>query len=410
MKPIILVLAEVYLPGYLAGGPVRSIANLVAHLGDDFIWKIITTDRDFHAKLPYHGIEPGQWIQVDAAEVFYASPEWLAPRAFIELIRKTPHDLLYLNSFFSPRFSILPMLARRFGESRQRPALIAPRGEFSPGALALKWWKKRPFIASARTTYAYADAQWHASTEQEATDIMRVMSASRQRIHVAANLGVLSSEPPKMWGRHDCDALRVCFLSRISRKKNLDFALRVLGMVTQPVIFTIFGPKEDATYWRECEHLMGALPDHVNVNYAGAVHHERVIEELSRHDLFLLPTRGENYGHVLVEAWMAGLPVLISDQTPWQDLESKGVGWDLPLARPDLFAKVINETIWPQSARLQEMRRKCVAFGRERARSDRLVENNRLMFSAAIDGKPMSCDERTRQCSVENKRRDNLVP
>ncbi len=70
MKPTILVLAETYLPGLHAGGPVRSLANMVEWFGTDFNWKIVTADRDFRAKTPYSEIEPGQWKRVGAADVF----------------------------------------------------------------------------------------------------------------------------------------------------------------------------------------------------------------------------------------------------------------------------------------------------------------------------------------------------
>jgi glycosyltransferase involved in cell wall biosynthesis len=39
----------------------------------------------------------------------------------------------------------------------------------------------------------------------------------------------------------------------------------------------------------------------------------------------------ENFGHVMVEALSAGCPLIISDRTPWRDLETKHIGWDLPL-------------------------------------------------------------------------------
>ena len=51
--------------------------------------------------------------------------------------------------------------------------------------------------------------------------------------------------------------------------------------------------------------------------------------------------RGENFGHVIHEALRAGLPLIISDKTPWQQLEEKGVGWALPLNNPGAFAKRI---------------------------------------------------------------------
>lgn len=50
-----------------------------------------------------------------------------------------------------------------------------------------------------------------------------------------------------------------------------------------------------------------------------------------------MPTQGENYGHVFIEALSSGTPILLSDQTPWRNLKDKGIGWDIPLARKDRF-------------------------------------------------------------------------
>src|SRR3546814_15539936 len=62
---------------------------------------------------------------------------------------------------------------------------------------------------------------------------------------------------------------------------------------------------------------------------------------LSRHDIFFLPTFGENYGHVIAEALEAGLRLLICDQTPWRGLAEAGVGHDLPLNQPEAFVTAI---------------------------------------------------------------------
>ena len=44
-----------------------------------------------------------------------------------------------------------------------------------------------------------------------------------------------------------------------------------------------------------------------------------------------------NSGHGIQEALSAGYVALISDQTPWQDLEESGVGAAIPLDQPRRF-------------------------------------------------------------------------
>jgi len=124
--------------------------------------------------------------------------------------------------------------------------------------------------------------------------------------------------------------------------KNLLEALRIVALVRVPVQFDIFGPREDRAYWQTCERAMANLPPHVQARWMGRVAHEDVPAILSRYDLFLLPTLGENFGHAIVEALAAGCPVMISDRTPWRELSEHDAGWDLPLGDPEPWAAAID--------------------------------------------------------------------
>ena len=343
-RPIILTFVAYYLPGYRSGGPVRTIANMVEQLGDELDFRIVTADRDALSTEPYPHVDIDDWNTVGKAQVYYASPGHRSVVDFARLCSRTPHDVLYLNSFFSPGFTIYPLLARRLGLMPKRPTVVAPRGEFSSGALALKWWKKRIYISLSRALGIHRDLRWQASSDYEAQDIRRVMGSSAKRIIVAPDL---TANPDDAIGeeeqRHRTTdhLLRVCFLSRITPKKNLDYTLRVLAQVRVRVEYDIYGVIGDESYWQGCHKLINAMPGHVKVNYHGVVDHASVAQTLSQYDLFFFPTRGENFGHVIFEALSSGLPVLISDQTPWRDLEANGVGWDLPLDAPERFRAVI---------------------------------------------------------------------
>lgn len=387
MKPRVLVMTDAYLPGYLAGGPIRSIAGLADSLGDDFEWAVLTSDRDFGCSTPYQNIKSAEWNAVGATKVFYIKPGLASYLSMLREIRTTPHEILYLNSCFSPKFSIFPLLARKLRLIPRRPVLVAPRGEFSSGAIQLKSLKKRLFLFFARMVGLHADANWHASTEYERADIARETGAAMERILVARNLVAPRRANDRFVNSgHVSDVLRVCFLSRLSRKKNLDYALSVLSGVDQPVRLSIYGPREDLAYWHECEGLISELPGNIEVVYEGGVPNEEVIDTIARHDLFFLPTRGENFGHVLLEAWSAGVPVLTSDQTPWRQLESEGVGWTIPLTEPQRFVEVIGDVSKWTSQQHSDCRSKCIAFAREHSLDGSAIEANRKMFSQVLVG------------------------
>ena len=69
----------------------------------------------------------------------------------------------------------------------------------------------------------------------------------------------------------------------------------------------------------------------------------------------------DSFGHVILEALSAGLPVIISDQTPWRDLASKQTGWDLPLEQGDQFIAVLQECIDMSGRRYEELSR-CLLY------------------------------------------------
>lgn len=328
-RAVVLAFSSYYLPGYKAGGPIQSLANLVSQLGDDISFRIVTADRDPGDTAPYPGITPGQWCPVGKVQVRYLAPEDRTLGSIARILSETPHDMLFLNSFFDPRFTTLPLLARRLNLAPRTPVLLAPRGEFSVGALDLKAWKKRAFMVLARHAGLYREIRWLASSGHEAADIKREFGDAM--ISIAADLPSANWATSRRKPRSPGDPLRVVFLSRISPMKNLDFALRVLCKVRVPVVFDIFGPKEDPGYWERCSALATQVPEHVAVSYRGSLTPPEVIETVADYELFFLPTRGENFGHVIAEAILAGTRLLISDQTPWRGLSTADVGHDLPL-------------------------------------------------------------------------------
>ncbi|NGY82989.1 glycosyltransferase [Bacillus megaterium] len=132
-------------------------------------------------------------------------------------------------------------------------------------------------------------------------------------------------------------------MSRISPKKNLDGALRMLRGVSLPLTFNVYGPIEDLDYWKECQKIIKTLPSNIKVNYKGEINNNKVQDVFKEHDAFFFPTHGENYGHVIVEALLSKCLVILSDQTPWRELEKSGVGWDIPLGEHENFYAAFKE-------------------------------------------------------------------
>ena len=347
--PKVLIFLHYYLPGYRAGGPLQSISNLVTRLGGIVDFSIVASDRDFLSMTPYDAIEPDRWTPLGHAVVCYLSPSSRIGK-IRRILREQEHDILYLQSFFDPWFSIVPMLLSRF----RKPILIAPRGEFGSGALAQKPWKKKCFLFLFRLFGMHRRVVFHCSTPLEAGEVRKVMG-SRSRVRIALNIADAGMRASLGQPAFD-GPLKLVFLSRINNKKNLFFALNVLRECCLPVEFRIYGPREDAAYWEQCEAAMAELPENVWACYCGEVVHQKVLETLAENHVMFFPTRNENFGHAICEALKAGVPVLCSDQTPWTELEARGAGWGIPLSRPQEYLEKL-ETYYRMSREKKDVMR-----------------------------------------------------
>lgn len=354
-----MILCDWFLPGYLAGGPIQSIANLTAHLKDDFHFKMITTDRDFKSDKPYSDIKTDQWTEYNGREVFYVSPEKMTPAFILTLIQSTPHDVIYLNSLFSKLFAIYPLKWKRQAKLKSK-IILAPRGMLGDGALAIKAFKKKLYLNLAKKLGYFNDVLWQSTSSQETDEIKKQISRQAEIVEVSNLPGLAKSELILDKKKNE---LRMCFLSRISEKKNLKFAVEVLqGINHGNIVFDIYGPIEDGIYWKACLKESLKLPENIQFNYKGILKPEQVGVAISSYHVLFLPTHNENYGHVIVEAFQHGRMVLISDQTPWRDLENNRVGYDISLNNKDKFRLALEQLLAIEQEEFQQRVKACYDF------------------------------------------------
>ena len=379
-KPIVLVLLGAYWPNHDATGPNQSFRAYVAALSDEFEFMVVGRDGPSGSE----SAEPsrGRWTDDGLVKARHCQISRLGAEGLLDILRATPHDLMILNGFFDREFTIPALAIRRLGLIPPLPTILAPRGEFSAGALGLKHARKRAYLLAARG-FGLLDHVWlHATSEQEANEIRDGCPWARD-IVVAPNIRVLGPLPQAVAPADD-GRLRIVFLSRVDRKKNLDYAIKLLANVRTPVTFDIFGPANDPAYWAECEQLISRLPAHVEVRYRGSIPNADVAATLAGFDLFLLPTRGENFGHAIFDALEVGLPVLISDQTPWRELERIGAGWSLPLADPDRFSAAIDRMAALGPAERIALRRAARALAESSLQESDAAARMRAMLNRAL--------------------------
>ncbi len=342
-----MVLVDWFYPGYKAGGPIQSCRNFVHFMEQDYEVRVLTSDRDLGDVKPYPGITPDAWnYYTENTKVYYATALSLA--SLNKLIREFKPDHIYVNSMFSARFSLMPLLLKRFGRCNAN-IFLAPRGMLKQSALQFKPLKKKIYLSFFRSLGLQKGIHFHATDKQEVTDIKRELGESA-RVTLLANFpGVqqpFQPPPPRT------TALKIIFVGRIHPIKKLDFLIACLQKIRSNVQLTVVAALEDEAYWQQCETLIKALPANITVQFKGNIPHDELESVLYGQHLFVLPTQGENFGHAIFEALAAGRPVLISDQTPWRNLAAAKAGWDLPLREPASFIEAIEEVAAMEDATL----------------------------------------------------------
>ncbi|MGB4773107.1 MAG: glycosyltransferase [Chitinophagaceae bacterium] len=347
-KKRLVVFIDWFYPAYKAGGPVQSVFNLIQVLKDDYEIFVITGDRDLGDEQPFNSEVLNEWQDKGGYSVMYLSRSSLSYRRIKQVLIGTEPDHIYINGMFSWFFSICPLLINwQTKHLKSTLITIAPRGMLLDSAVRKKTFKKQLFFGLSKPLFQASNIRFQATNLQEKESVLK--KYPDQICFVVNNLGkqILEVNQP-LQKQPGC--LELVFISRIDPIKNLRLLLELLHALKGEVGLRIIGPIDDQEYWNSCQTLISSLPENIRVQYMGPQHPSMLGGFLQSAHLFVLLTKGENFGHSILESWMAGRPVLISDQTPWKNLESKGVGFDLPLDHREQIISTLTKAIsWDQA-------------------------------------------------------------
>lgn len=386
MKKRILITGP-YLPGKSYGGPVKSLYNLVESLGDEFDFFIITNDRDLNSDIQYSGVKIGEWNKVGKANVLY-SPSG----DFFKHMKKTNneenYDLVYCSSFFS-EFTLITQFLKIMGKITA-PILVAPRGEFSEGALNIKSLKKSMYLSFYKLLKMHEKIYFTCTSEEDKKDVQNVFG-NNINIYKAGNIVNGKSEYNNKNNVKKEGDLRIATVSRISRIKNIDYSIDILKAIAEKgkplgeIVFDIYGPVEDKVYYQECLEKVNNIGERIKVNFKGSIDYDDVVSTLSTYHIFLFPTKGENFGHVIQEALISGCPVIISDQTPWKQLKEKGVGIELSLDNINGFIEAINYYLCMDTEKYKMQSEKAYRYGLNKVENQKAIIEHKNLFNNILN-------------------------
>jgi glycosyltransferase involved in cell wall biosynthesis len=349
----VLVFTDWFYPGSQAGGPIQSLMSLMKFSSDMFY--VVTRNTDLNSTLPYSTVESGSWQKSfqENIQVYYLNENSLTESFILKIYNELKPDQVYLNSMWSPKFTLTPLrVCRKKGWSEK--VVLAPRGMLKPAAFRQKGFKKKLFLFFAKANKTYENIGWHATSEIERDEILQLFPKANIRIAPNISNAVFTAVKKEL-----SSPFRILTVGRISKEKGYIEALETLRKWNpkQIIQWDIVGLKENTELVKT---ILSAEQDFssIQIQLHGHKNQDDLKLFYENAHLFFLPSRGENYGHVIAEALSYGIPVVISDNTPWKNLEEAHAGkstslnpWKLAESL-DFFVNLNNDEYqqWSQGA------------------------------------------------------------
>jgi glycosyltransferase involved in cell wall biosynthesis len=324
----IVIFCDYFYPALKAGGPVKSLYLLTKELQNNFDVKIITSAYDVGGEI----VQKNKNNFIIIKNFFH-----LIFNLFTFFLRNNP-QVIYFNSFFSFKFTIIPLFFVKFFFKGR--IIISPRGELFSSEISKKKLKKNLYLLIFKLFFK-KNVSFHSTSLIEKKVIKNIFFDSK--VDLIPNLSVYNN-----FNLYKKDfnkkKLKFVYFSRISKKKNLHLAIDLLSNISSDIELDIYGNIEDNNYWANVERLiLKKRSKRFKIKYKGFVK-KNINKTLENYNFFILLSDSENFGHVVLEAMMAGCIPIISKNLPWQDIYKRNCGFivDIKNINYKIFGNFIN--------------------------------------------------------------------
>jgi glycosyltransferase involved in cell wall biosynthesis len=320
-----------FLPAFKAGGPIRSIANMIGTFNTNVEYYIFCGSTDVDgAELQV--TEFNTWISYSAnCKVWYASEN--VTFALKQEFKNSGASILYIVGIFDYEFNIVPLL-----KLNATKKILSVRGMLHEGALSQKTIKKKLFLNYLKAVGVHKRIVFHATDEVEATHI-RSIFGNKVTVQTANNFAAAAANTIAQIEK-SVGFLKLVTVALISPMKNHLLVLEALMHCTSNIEYTIYGAVKDDEYWYQCKSIIRELPKNIFVHYGGELSPVEVEAKLKENHVFVMPSKSENFGHAIAEALAIGKPVITSNNTPWVQLRENHAGANVDFSAQALAKEI----------------------------------------------------------------------
>lgn len=338
VKEKYLIISPYFHPFYKFGGAVVTISNLYFAMRD--IIDITVLSKSWAPE-----VESNKNIKYLDTSI-----------DLLAFIKKNhyKYESVYLNSFFSPSWSILPYIFLKV-IGFKGSIIFFPRGELKKNALIYKKIRKFLYLICFKNILNSRSNIFIVSDELEAEDLKRIFP-NNALVTIPDFLPSYYKQTDK---RTKPNTLNLVFISHLRRSKNLMFVLKLLKNLPEDYCLTIYGNADDPNYFQECIKFINQNRLNSRVYFKGLIRHGEVIDVFNNHNFFIFPTETENFGYVILESMLGGCIPIISRYTPWSEMKGfPGLSLDLNI---DIWTKCVTE-LADDHKKIQEMKQSCEIY------------------------------------------------
>lgn len=247
-------------------------------------------------------------------------------------------------------------------KSQSTPSVvIAPHGSLHRWALNNNKWKKNLAKVFYENDNLHNASCLHATSENEVSDFRNY--GLRNPIAIIPNgiseKWLLSSGNGdafrKLYGISS-DRRILLFLSRITPKKGLMLILQSIYSLKEKFsdwVFVIVGSDEFG-HKAEIQSLIEKLDLNNNIVFTGPLFDHTKRDVYAAADVFVLPSHSEGAPIVILESLAAGIPVIATKASPWNDLAKYQCGWLTEIDKTAL-TEALEDAISKEPAELIQM-------------------------------------------------------
>lgn len=313
----VLASIEWFTPAFQAGGIISSLQYQINHLSDRLDFWVVCSNRDLLGENPTTPHE-GVWHNRNGHSVQFITP----PVPWKSIIEEVQPDIIYVNGLFNG-----PFCRELVGlKPPHIPMVVAAHGMLASEALHIKWWLKKPWLLCQRLIGTFESVRFHASSPEEASQISSWFP--NNEIRIAQNL------PPSLEKIESAPKPDIQFLSvgRVHPIKNYGFGAACLSEIARTheieVTYIIAGPEEHTD---ERTRIEAFNHNWFKTKFLGPLAPVELKSYFQESRALLVPSLCENFGQVVSEALANGLPVVVSDNTPWHRFKRQSCLTSIPL-------------------------------------------------------------------------------